>query len=410
VSVGRQLARQSFDPVSGIVTRERREPRDESGLRLAACEPDERSTILVVDDDDRVRRLLRAELEPVHQVIECADGDEALSLLEREPIDLVLLDARMPGRSGFDTCREIKAATAGGIYLPVILLTSLYDDETGNDELDSDADDYLLKPIDRVDLQLRVKAFLRLRAQERAVRSQLEALRDLEELKDDLATLIVHDLRNPLSGIVPILTAAVDAVDSPSIAEDLRIAVDAAEKMRRALEDLLRVRELEEGRLLPKRERVSLDELCRDALRTIHGAARLRNVRLEYQVEGAMTAKIDGGLVRRAVENLVMNAVKFTPRGTTVTVMMWHAGGRLDIAVSDCGRGVPESLKEAVFAKFARLDSQQAGSRRGFGLGLYLVRLVATAHGGSVSVENRPSGGATFRMQLSTSVPTGSAR
>ncbi|HVU00922.1 MAG TPA: hybrid sensor histidine kinase/response regulator [Polyangiaceae bacterium] len=360
------------------------------------------ATVLVVDDDDRNRRLLRAQLEPPYRVVEAASGDEALAVVRADTVDLVLLDVMMPGKSGYETCRELKALTKG-TFLPVILLTALTDQDHRNEGLAARADDYLAKPANRIELELRVQAFLRIAMQERAIQSQLTALRQLSALKDDLVSLIVHDLRNPLAGMLPILKAAADSTTDPTLRDDLRIALDGGEKMRRALEDLLRVRQLEEGRIVLRRELVDLGELFGDAIRTAEGEARRREVQVTTSIEGPPVAMLDRDLVRRAIENLLVNSVKFSPRGSTVTLAARAVGAMLEISVADRGRGVPEAYRERLFAKFGALDLHGSSSRQGFGLGLYLVRLVSTAHGGDASVEDAAGGGAVFRMLLDAS-------
>src|SRR5207253_9406612 len=113
---------------------------------------------------------------------------------------LVVLDVMMPGMNGFDACREIKRRHREP-YLPVLLLTALTDQDSRILGFEAGADDFLSKPFDRRELLLRTRAFLRLRQQDDQIRRQLEELRQLDRLKDDLAALVVHDLRNPLAGL-----------------------------------------------------------------------------------------------------------------------------------------------------------------------------------------------------------------
>jgi len=156
--------------------------------------------VLVVDDEPMNRAPIRASLSPTCEVAEAANGPSALALLQKRSVDLVLLDVMMPGMDGFEVCRRIKAK--GGSYLPVLLVTALGDQSDKNQGLEAGADDFLTKPVDRRELLLRTRAFLRLREQDRVIREQLEQMRSLQAQKDDLVSLLVHDLRSPLAAIV----------------------------------------------------------------------------------------------------------------------------------------------------------------------------------------------------------------
>ena len=360
---------------------------------------DRRAAILVVDDEPRNRALLRGFLSPWYDVVEAASGAAAQATLARTPIDLVLLDVMMPEQDGFATCRLIKAEPRDG-FLPVILVTALGEQEDRNRGLEAGADDFLHKPVDRRELLLRVRSFLRLREQERVIRAQVDELRRLQSLKDDLVSLLVHDLRNPLAGILSTLELALDEPSSPQQAEDLRRALRASEGLRAALDETLHVRLLEENALVARRVMTPLRKLLADAVETLEPVARRRRVEFLVELEGDEEAELDQRLVRRSVENLLSNALKYTAAGTQITVQVRNHQGFLELEVKDRGPGIPDSLKSVLFERFGSVEAHKGHERRGIGLGLYLVKLVAEAHGGDVSVQDREGGGALFLMRF----------
>lgn len=381
-------------------------PIDESAARACAgpaaarqAAP-ARSVVLVVDDEARNRSLLRAYLSGSYTVVEADTGRAALAVLAQRTCDLVLLDVMMPEQDGFETCKQIKALVRDGSFLPVLLVTALGDQDDRNTGLEAGADDFLSKPLDRRELLLRVRSFLRLRDQEQLIRAQVEELRRLQALKDDLVSLLVHDLRNPLAGLISSLELAADAPSGPVQAEDLARAVKSAAGLREVLDETLQVRLLEDNAIVAHRATVDLAELAGAAVATLESTARRRRVKVTTSLEGDGTAALDGKLVRRSVENLVSNALKYTPSGTDVMVAVRNTGGVVDIEVGDRGAGVPDDLKRTMFEKFGSLEAKRGAARRGIGLGLYLVKLVAGAHGGEVFVEDRPGGGALFRLRL----------
>lgn len=360
------------------------------------------SKVLVADDDSRNRTLLRTMLGERCHIVEAKNGREAVEIVEREPIDLVLLDLMMPEMSGYEACRRIKAQTErAGQYLPIIILTALGGQDDRNRGLAAGADDFLTKPVDRQELTLRVRTFLRLRRQERLSRLQIAELKEFDGLKDELVALLVHDLRNPLSGIVGALDVMSGALVDPSVQEDLQLAMEASTKLREILEDLLQVRFFDSRGVTLQRESIGADQVLDDAIGTVAGAARAREVHIERLVDAIDPyVDIDRRLVRRALENLLVNAVKYSPAGGEVQAAVHSVDGGIEIEVADRGVGVPDQFKRELFTKFGSVEAARGGVRRGWGLGLYLVDLVATAHGGRARVSDRDGGGTTFGLFL----------
>src|SRR5713101_1051879 len=316
--------------------------------RLSLAEID-RPKVLIVDDDPLNRSLLRVALAPSCSVIEAENGTQALALVVSGDPDVVLLDVMMPGMSGHDVCRLIKSRPDQPL-LPVILLTALDEQEDRNAGLAAGADDFLSKPFDRRELLLRTRAFARLRRNEMLVRAQLHELAELQALKDDLVSLMVHDMRNPLTGLL----ANLDMLSGEVSLDPAQAKQDAAEALQLA--------------------HVPLAEVTREAAETLQGEARARNVELRLGAAADPVVPIDRKLARRCVENLIANALKYSRSGdrVDVNVLTESRGARIDVA--DRGPGVPEEAKKTVFERFGTVEARR-DNRRGFGLGLYLVSL-----------------------------------
>jgi signal transduction histidine kinase len=376
-----------------------------------------RPSILLVDDEPANRALLRAYLSANYDVFESPDGPTALELLRGRSVDLVLLDVMMPGLSGLEVCERLKREHAGGhaSYLPVILLTALGEQTDRNAGLRAGADDFLTKPVDRHELALRVQTFIKLREQDQRIRQQLSELKERDEvirqqlhelravdtMKDDLVALMVHDLRNPLAGVVGFLGLLAADIEDADLRAHADMALEASGQLREILDDLLNVRLLESGILVLKRERIGAEHVVGDAIQSIQGAALARRVEIAHQATGReLGIEADKKLVRRAVENLLSNAVKYAPEGSAVRVAVRPAGAEVEIEVADRGAGVPNSLKEQLFQKFGSVESARGETRRGVGLGLYLVKLVMSAHGGRAVVRDRKHGGTAFGLFL----------
>ncbi len=356
-------------------------------------------TVLVVDDDERNRALLQARLERSYAVRRASSGDAALEALETGPVDLVLLDVMMPGLSGYEVCRRIKA-TRRSPFLPVVLVTALGEQADRNEGLEAGADDFLTKPVDPVELMLRVGALLRLRDQEETILGRIEEVRRLSGLRDDLISLVVHDLRNPLASILTVLQILSEEVPDPTSRQDVELALRAGARLRETVDDMLDIRMIEEGQFRIVRVPTALGALAREAVGTLEGAARERSVTLSVDDSGAPALDVDRKLVRRALENLLANAVRYSPAGGVVEVAVRSAPAGAVFEVMDRGPGIRDDMKPLLFTKFGSVEVKSGSLRRGYGLGLYLVGLVASAHGGATEACDRPGGGTVLRLLL----------
>jgi signal transduction histidine kinase len=358
-------------------------------------DPEQKPLVLVVDDEEVLRRLVRVGLSQRFEVMEASNALEAIALVGQHDIEVVVIDVMMPGMSGLEAVPKLKAAARGP--LPVLLLTALDDQENRNVGLESGADDYLGKPVDRRELLLRVQNFVRLGRQERIIREQVEALTNLHALKDDLTALFVHDLRNPLTAV----KSAFQLLEVNARTEDRNLfdlGRAALDRVMTGIEDLLKVRMLEQGQLQLERAPVSLEALANETANTLRAAALEGKVQVVVTSNGDSTVSADAKLLRRALENLLINALRHTK--AAIDIELTGDERQVSMVVADRGAGVPDYLKGELFDRFGSLTLQKAGKRRGHGLGLYLVKLTAEAHGGSVKVTDREGGGARFVLTL----------
>jgi two-component system, sensor histidine kinase and response regulator len=356
---------------------------------------DSKPLVLVVDDDDDIRRLVRLVLCQRFEVLEAASALLAIEQVRERDVEVVLIDVMMPGMTGIQAIPLLKKSARGP--LPVLLLTALGHQEHRNEGLAAGADDYLSKPVDRRELELRVQHFVRLRRQENLIRQQLEELSKVTALKDDLTALLVHDLRNPLTAVKSAFQL-LERSAQPQDRELFELGKNSLARVMESVGDLLKVRMLEQGKLTLERAPAQLDVVATTVVQVLRTAALDGKVDVELHARGDTTASVDVKLIQRALENLLMNALRHTKERIDIEVV--GDTKTIAISVSDRGPGVPDPLKDELFDMFGSLALQKAGGRRGHGLGLYLVRLVADAHGGEVVVRDRAGGGASFVVTL----------
>lgn len=367
-------------------------------------------SVLVVDDNRRNRALTEAILETAgYTVRSSSGGPHALEEFAADLPDLVLLNVLMPGMDGYEICRRLRDLP-GGSDVPIVFLTANTDLAAHQKAVDSGADDFVATPLNRTELLIRVRSLLRIRALQRElrtnydlIRTQRDALVRVERHKQELTDLIVHDLKNPLASI---LTNVEFALGRPGIPQDawdaLHDVVAGSQTMLRMLLNLLDVSRSEDGALVPRRDDVDLLALLEQVRGVAQRQADTQSRRLVVETSApSLRGRLDADLVRRIVENLVDNCLKYTPRGTAVTLSVERDDTLVRIRVKDLGAGIPVDQRIRVFEKYARIDEGTAGEARSSrGLGLAFCKLAAEAHGGRIWVEENSPHGTIFVVEL----------
>jgi signal transduction histidine kinase len=365
------------------------------------------TTVLVVDDNEANRSLARHALEDEgYRVVVAKSGQEGLALFAAEAPDCVLLDVRMPDLDGFAVCERIRALP-GGADTPVVFLTALRDVDTFDHALRSGGDDFLTKPVRPTELLIRVQSALKLRKLSSELREHYDLLRHQRDSllrvqlqKERLMAFVVHDLKNPVNAMD--LHAQLLARDAslPETARDSAAQIRiAARRLGQMILNLLDISKADEGKLVAKKTPVKLEALATRVAAEIEIAARARGCRLEVTLH-ASHVDADEDLLERTLVNLMENAVRHAPKGSTVRLTSRREGPTVELHVADAGSGIPEAMRESLFDPFVQLGGDgQPPSRGGRGLGLAFCRLAVQAHGGRIWIEDA-NPGAVFVLAL----------
>lgn len=207
-----------------------------------------------------------------------------------------------------------------------------------------------------------------------------------------------HELRNPLSVMQANLELALDAPDDPAgLRRSVEVAHRATDRMGHLIDDLLTSARL--GAPDAPRGPVDVAALVDEAAADFAAPARARHLHLVADRNGELVVQGDAAALRRALANLVANAVRLAPAGTTVGIGAHRDGPWVLLSVRDEGPGIPLEHQALVFERFWR-SPQQAGDQRGSGLGLTIVRQVAERHGGEVTLHSEVGRGSTFTIRL----------
>jgi signal transduction histidine kinase len=209
-----------------------------------------------------------------------------------------------------------------------------------------------------------------------------------------------HELRTPLTALRGGIEVALRAERSPAdYRQVLASSLEEVDQLIRLTEDLLLLSRSTMG-LSAARQPVDLEPLCLEALELGVRLAKGKGVSVSMGATAPAPVQGDAGALRRAVLNLVDNAVKYTPAGGSVVVSLERSGERVAIIVEDTGIGIDPADAERIFEPFVRLDAGRSRDTGGSGLGLSIARSIVLAHRGTLEVESRAGGGSRFTIDL----------
>lgn len=224
----------------------------------------------------------------------------------------------------------------------------------------------------------------------------------LDGLREDLLSMIYHDLRSPLANVVSsldVLASLLPLEDQPALRSLMNIAVRSTERILRLTNSLLDISRLEAGQAVGNRVPVSPHSLVADAVDSVAPTAQSKDLVLQTNLTGDLPEVLaDVDMAKRILINLMENAVKFTPPRGKIYVDAKSEGELVQFTVEDTGPGIPAAARERIFDKFTRLRPTEGA--RGVGLGLAYCRLAVEGHGGRIWVESEPGIGARFHFTL----------
>ncbi len=235
----------------------------------------------------------------------------------------------------------------------------------------------------------------------RLITERTQALRQEQRKHNELTQLIIHDLKSPVTVILSGMNLLAQEQLGELTEAQKRLLVNleqSGQGILHLIDDLLDVERLEEGILYLNQSTVNLARLLEERVESFQVLAGIHQQTLSLVVEAPLPdVRVDKRLLERLLNNLIANALKFTPAGGEIQVSATAGSDSLDIWVMDSGPGVPAGEREKIFEKFIQVKGYE---RRGAGLGLTFCRMVAEAHGGTLVIEDSPLGGAAFHISL----------
>lgn len=342
--------------------------------------------IAIVDDDPGSRATFAAALaELTGDVVELASGAELLARLPELAPDVILLDVLMPDLDGFVVCRRLKQNPVTRT-IPVILITVLDSVEELVRGLDAGADEFLSKPVARLELQARVRTMLRIKA-------QVDELAQALALRQRLADLTAHELRTPLTAVLLQLELLRRRHElAPEQAARVALALTEAQSMSAHLDDMLMLVRLEGGRHNMHARPVELGGIVRRLASRVADLAKARGVALEVVCDEPLP-RVEGDplLLARLVENLAGAALKIAPAGSHTVLRVKAAAGATttettEIHIAAIGGAASESDVHPGLADWVEVQpSDRVGALRVVEWEMVFCRRVAEVHRGRLA-------------------------
>jgi two-component system, sensor histidine kinase and response regulator len=363
--------------------------------------------ILIVDDTTANLNVLSTMLsQRGYRVRAAINGEMALKSARKTPPDLILLDISMPGMNGYEVCSELKA-DAQTRHIPIIFVSALDSVSDKVKAFQVGGVDYISKPYQLEEVLVRVQNQLTLFRQ----RQEIEMLREKDRLyfeelsrtKDHFVSMASHDLKNPLSvvmGYVGLLEECQPIREDPIARQYLERIQFGAENMLRLITDLLDLARIETGLSLTLGTLPFMAYL-RACMAELEMQARAKQIALSFSTpDSEFVMLIDESKIRQVLNNLLSNALKYTPSGGRVELSAARESEQVHIRVADTGLGIPAQDLPHIFDKFYRVRREDHMAVEGTGLGLSIAKAIVEQHQGKIWVESELGVGTTMHVVL----------
>ncbi len=359
------------------------------------------SSLLIVDDDQAVRRLLNQQFQQGFRLTFAETAASASAELEQQTFDLVLIGVDAPNVNGFELLRQLRAEPATA-DLPVMLISA--DKACVVEGLRAGANDCLTKPLDTDVVRARVETQIALKRVADERKQTIAELRFTQEMQENFTRIVSHDLKGPLTNIRMAQFMLRDIMQeneqAQSILDNMDVTLDGMVEMIRVFLDAMDSQQLEP--VLAPQDAL---ELVYNVIEQYRMSAERKEIELRMtDCSGVVLA--DHRLLRQVLCNLVSNAIKFSPQQTQTTLSTEQRGDVIRFSVADQGPGIPPDEWGQLFTMFSKLSVRPTGGESSTGLGLWIVKSLTELQGGSVGIDQREGGGSIFWVEL-PAVPGG---
>jgi len=404
----------------------------------------EQPKVLVVDDEESVVVTIKAILQlDGYDVATTTSCTQARAMVRDVEYDLVLTDLRLEDGDGLDVLKAVRESHPETV---TIMLTGYASLESAIQALRAGAYDYLVKPSEVEELRAtvargverrRLGQELRLRVAELAtlnaslqdridkataeLKERYEQLKELDRMKSQFLSIASHELKTPITAMSGFLQVALRRVRRMSqgeaaapvaeglhgITEQLEVVYRQTGKLARLVDELLDVSRIQTGRIEFRYGDVDMSELANEVATRMQLTTTTHEITVRRDSETVVTADRDH--LEQVLNNLVTNAIKYSPTGGSITIEVRPDADGVRLSVTDQGIGIPEEELDAIFGLFYRSPDRAARDAAGMGLGLYISKEIVVRHGGRIWAESAGTKGSTLNVVIPR-IPIGATK
>lgn len=368
--------------------------------------------VLVVDDEPGIRsgiqRILRnfrvgypfMDEDFDFDVIEAETGEIAIEIIEAQPMDIILLDNKLPGMDGIEVLDYIKKKEYDA---QVMMITSYASLDLAIKATNTGAYNFMPKPFTPDELKSSIEGITKHLYLKRMTRNMN---REGKSVRFQFLSVLSHELKSPINAVEGYLKIMKERQVGDNLADyDAMIdrSLERIKGMRNLIMDLMDLTRLQSGKKIREMKKVDLNQVARIAMDTMEPMAIQKNVKMFLDAPENLIMQADSDEIEIIVNNLVSNAVKYNREGGTVNVILRQTSSTLTIKVEDTGIGMKEEDLKLLFQEFVRIKNEKTKLITGSGLGLSIVKkLVEETYKGTISVTSKPDVGSTFIVVIPT--------
>jgi len=359
----------------------------------------EKANILVIDDEQMVRNSCSKILtEEGHTVSAAENGEKGLKMFGELNPDLVLIDLKMPGKSGLEVLEELEREDPDAVK---IIITGYATIASAVDAMKKGAYDYIQKPFSPDELLLIVTRGL---GKRRLLLEKRALLLSQEKIRKNMVSLVSHELRAPIAATVQYLEVILEGMAGDISAEAQELIHRCDDRLREMLELISRWINLavfDPLKMAEHFEKVNLSEIALKSLELFRSSADEKKIRLSLEAQNDLPVVTGSKICLQEIfNNLISNAIKYNNKKGKVAVKIYEQDGDVCFEVNDNGMGIDDENLPRIFDEFYRVDGRRNSPIKGSGLGLAIVKTMIDAHGGEIKVDSRLGKGTSFKIRL----------
>lgn len=354
---------------------------------------------MVIDDYTPVLKLIERSFKGHSVNFTMIDNPLlAMDKLEEDSFDLVILDIMMPELTGIEICKKIRNKYS--LYeLPVLFITAKNSISDIVEALNAGGNDYLSKPFNSNELLARANNLIKLKK----LTESNSILQNAIKLKDNFVSMNIHDLKNPLTAIQLNTEIMKLSNDTKEIEKSLATIQESTKVMQNLINEILDISQIESGHYVLDKISFPVISIINEVIyrNSAYAAKKHQRLIFENKLNNDVLIFVDKDKIIQAIDNLVNNAIKYSPLHSDILVKCnYFNNSKIIIEIIDNGPGFSEDDKKKVFSKFQKLSAKPTGGENSTGLGLSIAKDIIDMHNGNIKLISEPDKGSTFKIEL----------